>query len=210
MRALERFGPALLLATAATCHRLGVASRHGRQVALGAGGTPRHVRRGADGRLRLRPRALRRGDASYGYVSTGKRGGVITSSVLDYMKHKASAAVEVRFLRNFTLRSPGTVYDRYGAYTHYLRDADGTLLRDENGSMLTEQRDFEPYFLLDGRLSWEKGVVRLYVDATNLTGADYFDFGGLRLPGRWFRPARSSRSVVSTALSGCHTGPAAH
>ena len=73
-----------------------------------------------------------------------------------------------------------------GAYTHYLRDADGTLLRDENGSMLTEQRDFEPYFLLDGRLSWEKGVVRLYVDATNLTGADYFDFGGLRLPGRWF------------------------
>ena len=130
--------------------------------------------------------ALRRATLSYGYVSTGKRGGVITSSVLDYMKHKASAAVEVRFLRNFTLALTGTVYDRYGAYTHYLRDADGTLLRDENGSMLTAQRDFEPYFLLDGRLSWEKGVVRLYVDATNLTGADYFDFGGLRLPGRWF------------------------
>ncbi len=54
------------------------------------------------------------------------------------MKHKASAAVEVRFLRNFTLALTGTVYDRYGAYTHYLRDADGTLLRDENGSMLTE------------------------------------------------------------------------
>lgn len=129
---------------------------------------------------------LRRATLSYGYLTTSKRGGVLTSGVLDYLKHKASAAIEVRFLRHFTLALTGTVYDRNGSYTHYLRHPDGSLVVDGEGAMQTEQRAFEPYFLLDGRLSWERGAVRLYVDATNLTDADYFDFGGLRLPGRWF------------------------
>ncbi|MEG2614349.1 MAG: hypothetical protein RR996_04820, partial [Alistipes sp.] len=50
---------------------------------------------------------------------------------------------------------------------------------------VTEMRDCKPYFLLDGRLSWEKGAFRLYADATNIANVDYFDFGGLSLPGRW-------------------------
>lgn len=128
---------------------------------------------------------LRRVTLAYGYLSTDKRGDVVTSSVLDYMKHKLSAAIEVRFLRNFSLALTGTLYDRNGCYTHYLRHADGSLMTDDDGSMQTEMRDFKPYFLLDGRLSWEKGAFRLYADVTNITGAEYFDFGGLPLPGRW-------------------------
>ena len=34
-------------------------------------------------------------------------------------------------------------------------------------------------------MSWEKGVCRLYVDATNITDTRYCDLGGIRLPGAW-------------------------
>lgn len=128
---------------------------------------------------------LRRATLSYGWLSTDRRGEVITSSAMDYMKHKLSAALEVCFLRRFTLSLTGTFYDRNGAYTAYLRNPDGSLSLDETGAMKTEMRDFEPYFLLDARIAWEKGCCKLYVDATNLTDAEYFDFGGLELPGRW-------------------------
>ena len=128
---------------------------------------------------------LRRATLSYGWLSTARRGEVITSSAMDYMKHKLSAALEVCFLRRFTLSLTGTFYDRNGAYTAYLRNPDGSLSLDETGAMKTEMRDFEPYFLLDARIAWEKGCCKLYVDATNLTDAEYFDFGGLELPGRW-------------------------
>lgn len=129
---------------------------------------------------------LRRATLSYAYLTTSQRGDVITSSAMDYMKHKVSGIVEVRFLRRLTLSLTAALYDRNGAYTAYLRNPDGSLRTDSDGTMLTEMRDFKPYFLLDGRISWEKGCCRLYVDATNLTNTDYFDFGGLALPGRWF------------------------
>ena len=50
---------------------------------------------------------------------------------------------------------------------------------------MTEIREFDPFFLLDARLSWEKGICRLYVDATNITDTRYCDMGGIPLPGAW-------------------------
>lgn len=124
--------------------------------------------------------------ASYGYTATDKVGRAVTSSALDYMKHKAVLSAEFRFLRNCRLVLTGSVYDRNGSYTGYFFGADGKAEKNDDGSYRTEVRGFDPYFLLDARLSWEKGALRLYADMTNITGTDYCDFGGLRLPGRWF------------------------
>ena len=126
---------------------------------------------------------LHRISVSYGYIHTSKVDRVITSSALDYMKHKAAATVEFRFLRNCSLTLTGAVYDRNGSYTYYLRNADGSLMLDPDGKMMTEVRDFKPYFLLDGRLSWEKKGWKLYFDVMNMTDTRYFDFGGLEMPG---------------------------
>ena len=71
---------------------------------------------------------LHRISVSYGYIHTSKVDRVITSSALDYMKHKAAATVEFRFLRNRSLTLTGAVYDRNGSYTYYLRNADGSLM----------------------------------------------------------------------------------
>ena len=119
---------------------------------------------------------LRSAVLSYGYITTDRNSDVIAKSAMDFMKHKAALSVEVHFLRRMTLALTGSVCDRNGSYTHYPVPGD---------SSVTEVRDYKPYFLLDGRLSWEKGLCRLYVDAANITDTRYCDLGGIRLPGAW-------------------------
>ena len=87
--------------------------------------------------------------------------------------------------RACTLSAICTFYDRFGSYNDYLRDDEGNLLRDESGAMLTRKVDFEPYCLLDLRLAYERGSVRYYLDATNISNTRYCDFGGLTMPGCW-------------------------
>ena len=139
----------------------------------------------ASGGYRSDGGVVRRATVSYGYLTTSRLSDVRTSSILDYMRHKLSFAAEIRFLRRFSLAVTGTLFDRYGFYNRYLRDADGKLLTDDKGRMQTEEVDFSPYFLLDGHLRWEKGIVALHVDLANITDTDYCDFGGLRRPNFW-------------------------
>lgn len=119
---------------------------------------------------------LRRVTLSYGYITNDRNADIIAKSAMDFLRHKAALSVGVHFLRCMSLTLTGSVYDRNGSYTAY---------PVAGNSSISEIRDYEPYFLLDGRLTWEKGWCRLYVDATNLTDTRYCDIGGLRLPGLW-------------------------
>lgn len=113
---------------------------------------------------------LRRLSVSYGYITMSKASGsYISNYAIDYMRHKAALSAEVRLLRNVSVVLTGSFYDRNGNYT------------DREGAI----HGYKPYFLLDGRVAWTKGAWRLYLDATNLTNTDYFDFGGLPMPGTW-------------------------
>lgn len=119
---------------------------------------------------------LRRVRVSYGYVTTDRNADIVARSAMDFMRHKAALGVEFRFLRRMSFALTGSLFDRNGDYTAYPVAGD---------SSRTETRGYEPYFLLDGRLQWEKGFCRLYVDATNLTDTRYCDLGGIPLPGFW-------------------------
>ena len=119
---------------------------------------------------------LRRVTLSYGYITNDRRSDLIARSAMDFMRHKAALSVGVHFLRRMSLTLTGSVYDRNGSYTAYPVTGNSTI---------TEVRDYKPYFLLDGRLAWEKGWCRLYVDAANLTDTRYCDLGGIPLPGIW-------------------------
>ena len=116
---------------------------------------------------------LRNASISYGYISTDKKAGNhISKYALDYMRNKASASFQGAILRNLKIAVTGTLYDRCGNY----------LILSSTGS---ETKAYKPYFLLDARISWEKGVVTLYMDGTNLTSTRYFDYGGLVMPKIW-------------------------
>lgn len=119
---------------------------------------------------------LRRLALSYAWIDTGRNADIVAKSALDFLRHKASFAAEVRLLRRVTLCLTGSVADRNGSYTHYPQAGDASV---------TQIRDYTPYFLLDGRLSWEKGICKLYVDATNITDTRFCDLGGIPQPGVW-------------------------
>lgn len=119
---------------------------------------------------------VRRVSLAYSYVTTDRRADVIAQSAMDYLRHKAVAVVEMRLLRRISFTLTGSFLDRNGSYTYY---------PVVNDSSQSEVRDFEPSFLLDGRLQWEKAWCRLYVEVTNLTDARHLDLGGIPLPGRW-------------------------
>jgi iron complex outermembrane receptor protein len=123
---------------------------------------------------------------SYGYIHSDMSvaTGYISKYALDYMRHKLSAVMSVAVGRELVLILTGSYYDRVGSY----------LVPDPADATRSIQRGYRPYFLLDGRLSWEPSAGRLgerlrgleiYLDGTNLTGTDYFDFGGLPMPGTW-------------------------
>lgn len=113
---------------------------------------------------------IRRVTVAYAYITTSKQSeGMISNYATDYLKHKASLSIETRFLREFSFVVTGTLYDRNGNYA------------DREGRVVP----YEPFFLLDGRLAWSHAAWSIYFDATNLTDAHYYDFGGLSMPGLW-------------------------
>lgn len=113
---------------------------------------------------------MRRAQIAYGYVHQDSHSeAVISQYKLDHMHNKLSARIDTAPLRRFTLSVTGTLYDRMGGYT------------DRSG----ETHDYRPYFLLDARATYTLGKWQLYVDATNLTSTEYFDFGGLKMPDCW-------------------------
>lgn len=119
---------------------------------------------------------LRRATLSYAFVTTDRSSELMAKSAMDFLRHKATLAFEVHFLRRFSLAVTASAADRNGSYTYYPVAGDTTV---------NETRDYAPYFLLDARLTWEKGCCRLYVDGTNLTDTHYCDLGGIPLPGTW-------------------------
>ncbi len=115
-------------------------------------------------------RFVRRLSASYSYVKQSKEsGGYLSMYAFDYMHNKGVMTVDFALCKNLTLVVTGSLYDRYGSYS------------DINGDIV----DYEPYFLLDSRLSWRRGGVTIYVDATNITSTTYYDYGGIEMAKVW-------------------------
>ena len=132
---------------------------------------------GADIKAEYRDESwLHRATVLYGYIRTGKESaGMISAYALDYMRNKLGAALDLRPLgERLGLQLSGTLYDRIGNYVA----ADGTT------------QGYRPYFLVNANLGYETGWIkngslRIYVEAENLLNTEYFDFGGLQMPGLW-------------------------
>lgn len=114
---------------------------------------------------------LQQATLAYGYMTTDKKSGdYISKYALDYMRHKATACIGIRFLRYVTLTVTAGLYDRNGNYIA----ADG------------QQTPYRTYALLDARIAWERRHLRIYIDGNNITATRYCDFGGLKMPEGWF------------------------
>ncbi|MDR3180401.1 MAG: TonB-dependent receptor, partial [Prevotellaceae bacterium] len=109
---------------------------------------------------------------SYGFVYLDKSADNEASSyLLDYLKHKANLSLE-HLLFSPCLKASWQlgVQDRAG---NYVDIGTGT------------PKPFDPFALLNLRVSWEAPRVALFAEAHNLFDTQYFDYAGLVQPGFW-------------------------
>ena len=108
---------------------------------------------------------------SYSYINQEKNleAGVVSQYALEYLRHKLVAHAQLPLWRQLTLYVNLRWQDHVGQYT----DFDGIA------------HNYQPYTLIDSRLSWQQKTWKLYVEANNLFDKDYVDFGHVQEPGRW-------------------------
>ena len=122
----------------------------------------------ADARLRIKNSELR---VSYSYINQDKEqeAGIVSQYALEYLRHKLVAYALFPLWKQLTLGVNFRWQDRVGQYT----DFDGVV------------HDYQPYALVDTRLTWAEPKWKVYVEANNLFDKDYVDFGHVEEPGRW-------------------------
>lgn len=108
----------------------------------------------------------------YNYITQDMDGteGLESRYSLEYLRHKLVARLGLDLLPCLSLDVTCRYQDRKGAYT------------DTGGAT----RAYSPYAVADARLAWNAGRYRLYLEANNIFGISYVDYGNVPQPGFWF------------------------
>jgi vitamin B12 transporter len=100
-----------------------------------------------------------------------------TKYSLNNLKHNLIININNKLWENLNLSWNIRLQDRAGSYTKY----DFTI-NDYIGD-----KDFEPYCLLDFKLSYNYKVITVFVELQNALNTDYVDIGNIEMPKRWFQ-----------------------
>ena len=114
---------------------------------------------------------LQRFSLAYTYLDQDKKVDEHLQSkyTLEYLRHKLVAGLQLSLWRQLGLGIHYRFQERTGTYT------------DTEGSI----RSYQPYALLDARLSWQAPRYSCYVEANNLLDKNYVDYGNVEQPGCW-------------------------
>ncbi|MCQ2188510.1 MAG: TonB-dependent receptor [Paludibacteraceae bacterium] len=96
---------------------------------------------------------------------------------LEYLRHKLSASLETRVVKNLNATLSLRYQNRNGSYIKY----------DENHKSTGELVDYDPYTLVDLKLSWDAANWSVYAIANNLFNVSYYDLGNIPQPGVWLK-----------------------
>ena len=108
---------------------------------------------------------------SYSFINQDKENepNIVSQYALEYLRHKLIANAQVPIIDKLTLGVNFRWQDRVGQYT----DFDGIV------------HSYEPYALVDTKLTWQENRYKLYLEANNLLDTSYHDYGLVEQPGRW-------------------------
>ena len=108
---------------------------------------------------------------SYAYIHQDKQqeADLVSQYALEYLRHKLVANAQLQMTRRLSLGVNLRWQDRVGAYTDFAGQA----------------HNYEPYALIDTRLTWAQAKWKAYLKANNLLDTDYHDYGLVEQPGRW-------------------------
>jgi len=137
---------------------------------------------GAEARLQIHP-AMKWGSSwpevfslNYFYNNQEKENsGFISNYVLDNLKHKITGSVTQKIGGNLFINLRGTYQDREGTFTRF-----------ENREPAGET-EYPPFWLFDGKITYQSSNLELFVSANNIFNRQYFDLGNIVQPGRWMK-----------------------
>lgn len=120
---------------------------------------------------------LNRAGISYNYTEISKdAGSYVSAYVLDNLKHKLSFNLNHKIFRNVS----GVWYlnwqDRNGNYSRYNAE-----------TQTSTETAYNPFWLLDGKIIWKPKLLTLFAEVSNIFDTQYYDFGNITQPGRWFK-----------------------
>ena len=108
---------------------------------------------------------------SYSYIHQDKQqeADIVSQYALEYLKHKLVAKAQLQITKQLSLGVNLRWQDRVGSYTDFAG----------------QTHDYEPYALVDTRLTWAESKWKAYLEANNLLDTRYHDYGLVEQPGRW-------------------------
>ncbi len=108
---------------------------------------------------------------AYSYISQDKaeEKGKVSKYTLEYLKHKLVGTLQLNLWRSLDLGINYRFQHRMGSYI------------DKNN----QEHDYKSYGVADARMSWNAGKWTAYVEADNLFGTHYVDYGNVPQPGVW-------------------------
>jgi iron complex outermembrane receptor protein len=100
---------------------------------------------------------------------------LISNYALNFLKHRFDLSLDHSIWKGFSGHWHLAWQDRAGAYEKIV---------DQQSVGLT---DYEPFFLVDLKVSWQAKGWNLYVSVNNLFATVYYDYGNVEQPGRWIK-----------------------
>ena len=116
---------------------------------------------------------LRSFNAGYAHIDQDKalEPGLQSAYALEYLRNKLVLQADFQLLEPLSLNVSYSWLDRVGNYEAF-----------EAGKSLG-QRAYEPYSLLDARLTWDARRWRFFLEGSNLLNISYYDHGNIPQPG---------------------------
>ncbi|PLX22382.1 MAG: vitamin B12 receptor [Marinilabiliales bacterium] len=104
-------------------------------------------------------------------------GSLDTKYSLNYLKHNLFISFNQDIYKSFKLFWAVKFQDREGSYLGY----------DFNINDYVGDQEFNPYWLLDAKISYQFKMINTFMEASNVFNKQYSDFGNIYMPGRWFK-----------------------
>ena len=129
---------------------------------------------------------LRSVNLSYAHIDQDKKAdqGFESYYSLEYLRNKFVLQFDFRLFKNLNLDLSSRWHDRSGSYRLY-----------ENGADTGRIVEYEPYNIIDAKLSWDEPSWSLYLTAENLLDRQYFDHANIPQPGIWIKAGLQMRLV---------------
>ena len=136
--------------------------------------------------LRLEPHLLlgkpgfpvRTINLSFAHIDQDKKAeeGIESYYSLEYLRNKFVFQFDLKLLAKLNLDISTRWNDRSGSYRLY-----------ENGNDTGKVVEYEPYTVVDARLSWDEPSWSIYLSAENLLNRTYYDHANIPQPGLWLK-----------------------